>query len=300
MPNLPFKGAEFDVSAVRHSSANRRDCGRANSALSIGDDPVYNEIGKGQHHAGVSRMKIAFALFAVLTPIFVSAQTAASPDAWDTVITIQPTSDASYTERFSSRRQAVAMRDDPKMSNVDKGRAAVVDFAQCLYDSDKGGARRVLSSGPGAPLKSAVVAFANGQCWLRGFISFRPSALQGGLFVVAYRNQFRSKSPGMMPEPIDYAAIARAVNENEVAPFVALRRFGECVVRSNVDGARALALSDVASAVEARAFADISPGLSACIDAGRSVTLTKELVKYTVSEVLYRHGTQIAAAGGRP
>ena len=275
------------------------DTGRGHYTLLIGHNPVYSEIGKGQHHTGVTRMKTTLAIIAMSFSMPVAAQVPAAIDPSDAVITIQPARDASYTERFSLRRQAVAMRDDPRMSNLDKGRAAVVDFAQCLYDSDKGGARRVLSSGPGAPLKSAVVAFANGQCWLRGFISFRPSALQGGLFVVAYRNQFRSKSPDLLAEPIDYNAIAKTLNETQSAPYVALRRFGECVVRSNIEAAHALAQSDVASNAEARAFADISSGLSVCIDAGRSVTLTKELVKCTISEVLYRHATQLAASKGR-
>ncbi len=244
-------------------------------------------------------MKITLALIAMSFSIPAVAQTSAASDPSDAVITIQPATDTSYTESFSSRRKAVAMRDDPKMSNLDKGRAAVVDFAQCLHDSDKGGARRVLMSGPGAPLKSAVVAFANGQCWLRGFISFRPSALQGGLFVVAYRNQFRSKSPGLLPEPIDYVKIAGTINEAQSGPYVALRRFGECVARSNLDVAHALAISDIASNAETRAFTDVSSALSVCVDVGRSVMLTKELVKYTLSEVLYRHATQLAASKGQ-
>lgn len=275
------------------------DTGRGHYALSISDNPGYTGAGKGQHHAGASRMKTTLALLAISFSTPVIAQVPTAIDASDAVITIQPATDASYTERFSSRRQAVAMRDDPKMSNIDKGRAAVVDFAQCLYDSDKGGARRVLSSGPGAPLKSAVVAFANGQCWLRGFVSFRPSALQGGLFVVAYRDQFRSKSSEMLPEPIDYGAIARTVNEAQSGPYVALRRFGECVARSNPNAAHALAISDIASNAEAQAFADVSPALSVCLDSGRTVTLTKEVVKYTISEVLYRHAIRLAASKGQ-
>lgn len=241
-------------------------------------------------------MKTVSLLVLLISTAPLAAQSVANDDPTDAMMTIQPAADSSYNESFASRRKAVAMRDDPKMSNIDKGRAAVFDFAKCLYESDKAGSRQVLSSGPGKSLQAAVTSFADGRCWLRGFVSFRPTTLQGAVFTTAYRAEFRNDVPALPAEPIDYAVAAGSVDNAVAARYVALRKFGDCVVRADVEAARRVVLADIASSAEAKAFSELSPQLSACITVGQSVTLTKDLVKSTIAEVLYRNATQSALA----
>ena len=242
-------------------------------------------------------MKTTLSLITLIVSTAALAQSGTSENKSDAIITIQPARDLSYNESFASRRKPVAMRDDPGMLNVDKGRAAVGDFAKCLYDSDKTGASRVLSAPPGMALRKEVTSFANGQCWLRGFLTFRPSALQGALFVTAYRAQYSKLQPPLADAPIDYSATASAAGPALSGLYVALRRFGECVVRTNQETAHALVLADVNTSAESQAFSALMPALSACLDKGQSVVLTKEVAKSTLAEVLYRHASKTMSAG---
>jgi hypothetical protein len=240
-------------------------------------------------------VRIVLAAIALVYSTAGYTQSAITADPSDAVMTILPARDVSYNESFAKRRKAVSMRADPSLSAEERARAAVSDFTGCLYDFNARAGRRVLSSGVGKPLQKTVQDYADGQCWLRGYVSFRPSVFQAALFTTAYKIEFGKLKPQLAPEPVDFTKLSESATQEQRLQYLALRRFGECVIRSNLQGTHGLVLTDVASAKEKAAFAAIAPTFSGCIDTGRSVALTKDLIKGVMAEILYRHASQVSA-----
>jgi hypothetical protein len=77
---------------------------------------------------------------------------------------------------------------------------------------------------------------------------------------------------------------------------IALRQFGDCVVRSDLGDSLALIRSSPGSAYETYALNALMPHFSACIVRGSKWTLNRSTVTAILSEVIYRE----AAAAGDP
>jgi hypothetical protein len=212
----------------------------------------------------------------------------------DPLITVLPARDVSYNSSFASRRNAIAMRDDPSMSKRELARAAVSDFAKCLYEDEPVGGRKILALGPGRVLTKQVRAYANGICLLRGYLNFHPSDFQLALFGVAYRAKNSRAAPASLAAPTDFLALSRSASEQTAKRFLALRRFGDCVVRTDPVAAHNVVVTDVATAREAEAFEALRPSLGACLEKDASVELSKELIKGLLADVLYRNASALA------
>jgi hypothetical protein len=194
-------------------------------------------------------------------------------------------------KRFSWRPDRASAPDDPKMSRDDKARAAILVFASCIYANDKRQALRVLDIAPGAKLTQQARRAADGRCLDRGFLEVRPSSLRWAFFVAAYKADHRTRAPQAAVAQVDYTRFAANAVAQDAGRYLALSRFGDCVARNNLAAAHEIAIAAPASAREDRAIAGIGPSLSACIDSGSSVSLTKEIVQGVVAEALYRLST---------
>lgn len=70
--------------------------------------------------------------------------------------------------------------------------------------------------------------------------------------------------------------------------YAQVSRFGECVVRANPAGAKALLLTDVTTDAERAAMVPLNLALANCLNAGERLTLTKEVLRGTVALNYYR------------
>jgi hypothetical protein len=87
---------------------------------------------------------------------------------------------------------------------------------------------------------------------------------------------------------------------SEAETYRALDAFGECVVRMNTAGAKALLLTSPESAAENGAFAILRPTLPYCLPEGRTLTLGKLVLRGTVAVNYYRlaHAASAQATTG--
>ena len=83
--------------------------------------------------------------------------------------------------------------------------------------------------------------------------------------------------------------------------FSQFSRFGECVVRANAAGARAILLTVPDSPEEGSAFAQLKPAFASCLPKGETMKLTKLPLRGTVAVNYYRLAKAAlgaSAAGG--
>jgi hypothetical protein len=92
--------------------------------------------------------------------------------------------------------------------------------------------------------------------------------------------------------PLSERQYAQAVEGYEQAQaFAYVSRFGECVVRANPDGARALLGTVPDSAEERTAFAALSAALSNCLESGQKIEFAKLALRGTIAVNYYRLAT---------
>lgn len=72
------------------------------------------------------------------------------------------------------------------------------------------------------------------------------------------------------------------------ANFVALRRLGECVVRTDPAGSAALLATAIASDEERAALKAVAPALPACISAGQTIKLDYASIRASTAIAYYR------------
>ncbi|TXC69212.1 hypothetical protein FSZ31_09860 [Sphingorhabdus soli] len=72
------------------------------------------------------------------------------------------------------------------------------------------------------------------------------------------------------------------------ANFVALRRLGECVVRTDLAGSVALLATAIASDEERAALKAVAPALPACISAGQTIKLDYASIRASTAIAYYR------------
>ncbi|MGA9583627.1 MAG: hypothetical protein WBR13_16835 [Allosphingosinicella sp.] len=115
------------------------------------------------------------------------------------------------------------------------------------------------------------------------------------------------RDPGEAPSPTDSDGkplgkrqheAALAQHETE-ATFAYLSRYGECAVRGDAAGSKALLLTDPDTPQEAAAFNALRPVLEACLVEGRTVSFGKVALRGSIAINFYRlaHAARAAATG---
>ena len=117
------------------------------------------------------------------------------------------------------------------------------------------------------------------------------------------------RDPGAPPRPVTdkgkklgkrkFAAALEDFRRNVAYAF--LSHYGECAVRADTAGAKALLLSKPDSAEESARFEALKPVLSRCLPEGRSLRFGKVALRGSIAINYYRlaHASR-AAAGGAP
>jgi len=227
------------------------------------------------------------ATLAAAVPMAATAQAVDEP--LIRVIGATSRSGLSETTTFANRPVPADPELYRKLPPADGVRALLVDFAQCLYRTDKGGLMKLTATVPGAKgFNELAKAAVDNRCMAIGDMAIRPSSLYGAAYVVRYRDAHRSAPPALGETPVDYAAVAKDLSGDALQLYVSSRRFADCVVRKDPAAAHALVMGAPGAASEAAAFGTINGSLSACLSQGMSVKLTKDFVKGVLAEAMVR------------
>jgi hypothetical protein len=96
-------------------------------------------------------------------------------------------------------------------------------------------------------------------------------------------------------KPARYEAAVLAHQQKQAYAY--LSRYGECVVRSNPAGARALLLSEPSTAEENSRFGDLRTALGTCLPEGASLQFGKLALRGTIAVNYYRLAMAARGAG---
>ena len=178
------------------------------------------------------------------------------------------------------------------MSEINRGREVMRQFAQCALSRNQAGAERALAMPIGGAYYQAINKLAVDECLSSGTIKFKAPAMRGALFAELYRRKYRAADPGLVAEPVDFAANAGSDGVVQAA----LDTFADCVVRRDPADARAIVLRPIASKEQDKAFAAVYPHLGPCLAQGQQITLNKPTLENAFAEVLYREAATPGAA----
>ena len=126
-------------------------------------------------------------------------------------------------------------------------------------------------------------------------IRYDDNALRGSLFVAMYKRDFVDQAPVISALPLDYADEIEGAQSALASRYVAVRQFGECVVRQEPVVSRSVVISPAGSIQESAAINDLKPALSRCLDQGAQVEMTKSSLTKLIAEVLYRLSVPIGS-----
>jgi hypothetical protein len=180
----------------------------------------------------------------------------------------------------------------------------IQQFGQCIYKRRTGSVENFLALSMDAPDfdKQQRYLFDNvGDSCLEGYeatVRFSDNVLRGSLFEAAYRSKFAGSAPANFgPE------IRTGFTETYSQPYssaarrhIALEGLGECVVRADPAGARALVLSTPETASEAKAITVVKGSLSGCLASGQKAELSQPSLRAMLAEALYRLSMAAIAA----
>ena len=188
-------------------------------------------------------------------------------------------------------------------ASVDKPRRIMAAYIHCLVNTSGFKLRRALELPVGDDNDSHEwnKLATSGCLAIEGTLAFRSYLLRGGIYEVLYKQDFGKAVPiddfeGVPPVHYPFAD-ADADAASEAARYRSAMTIGDCAVRKAPRDARAVVLSEVATAAEAQAIQAFLPALSACVDQGSKFTLNRSVVRGLAAEALYR---LTVAKGGAP
>ena len=177
------------------------------------------------------------------------------------------------------------------MSQQDKARILTLRLAACLIKEHGGAVLNAIKPEPWEQdAGRKLVSVVDDRCLDRGELAMPPSLLRGAFFDVFYRERFGSGPPQLPPAPIDFAAQNAGTLSDEAKTDIALRQFGDCVARRDIQNSHALVLSTPGSKEETAAVSALVPHFGACVVQGSKWTLNRSTVSAILAEVLYREG----------
>ena len=182
-----------------------------------------------------------------------------------------------------------------RLSRQDQGREVTNQLASCLYHYDRDETVEALSlvseTKEGGEALSGLLG---PDCYLAaGDLTVPYDLLRGALFRARYLDEFRDDVITLAPEKVDYTAFVPNLTDSAFVSYVVLRNFASCVVRADVENARAFVEGPVGSSAEKAALTEIVPKMGPCLTDGLEVSFSKSVLSSLLSEALYRE----AAAG---
>jgi hypothetical protein len=185
-------------------------------------------------------------------------------------------------------------------ANKDKDlqRKAMVQFAECSLKSRRGSVMEYLKLFPGSrDAYKRMQSLAEYDCIGAGYISFTESLFRGAVYQFLYEDTY-SHAPLSELDNLgspDYGFGGNPKSRHD-SHEIALRRYADCVARSDPEAAHALLVSTTGSEAEGPAFAALMPSLSNCLVKGDTLSFSKSVLRGTLAEVLYRIRTDAIPA----
>ena len=187
--------------------------------------------------------------------------------------------------------------DDLHVSNVDRSRLVMSQFARCAVARNPAGVQRALRLPFGDSYEHAVSKLATEECLDSGMMKFKATLFRGALFAELYRSRDYAQKHDQ-PWKVSFDKISfdqeqLAKPGQEAAQWRLLMIFGNCVVGHDEANARTAIMQPTASALEEAALRALGPSFNACLPVGTTLTFSKPIIEGVLAEVLYR-GTEAA------
>jgi hypothetical protein len=172
-------------------------------------------------------------------------------------------------------------------------------FGTCAVARDPSGSLEFVST----PIDSAQFAgvmkrVVTRDCLDLGGLQLQPLILRGSVFAALYKRDFRQAAPDLKLVPmVEYSAGYATPLSDAASNTVGLARLGDCIVRADAGAARELILNHPETPAEKRAIGQIAAVMPACIEKGRTIGFSRDMIRASVAEALYRLTAQAVAPG---
>tara|TARA_R100001126_G_scaffold41612_2_gene23200 strand:- start:338 stop:991 length:654 start_codon:yes stop_codon:yes gene_type:complete len=195
-------------------------------------------------------------------------------------------------------------RDKESEADARKAMSAYVD---CLLNRSGYKLRKAIDIPVGDPSLTATLAkLATSSCLgdTSGDVELRmqPLVLRGAAFESLYRSKFgddlESEDFSQLA-PLEYP-VATPETQNvdgDAASYLLMMAVGDCLVRADASASHDLVISEIASAGETDAIESLMPMLPVCIPAGRTLELSRSMLRGAIAEPLYRLSVQQSETG---
>lgn len=181
--------------------------------------------------------------------------------------------------RFT-RPKPAEIPDNPSLTEAERGRVALTQFAGCLLEQAPRRSMDFLNTNKASAFRQLELS----ECLRSGTLRFDESLLRGALFAELYRREYTNKEPKLSDEPFDFASTLADDDQARIG----LLMFADCVARQDLANARLFMLSRGGSNDEKKAFAALRPVIGPCVPQGQTVTLTKTAIGSALAEVIYQ------------
>ena len=185
---------------------------------------------------------------------------------------------------------AIAVPSERNLSDIDRARELMNRYGLCVVKQHYGLVQRAIAQTDDAAQTRALAKIAQDDCLSTGTLKMSPPLFRGAVYRALYMRDY-----ALMPRETLSALVATKLTDDQASI-----NFGACVAKLSPDGARALVLSDPATAAEKSAIAALRTSLSDCLPPKAQVRVTMWGLQATLSEALYKRMVALkqAAQGG--
>ena len=122
-----------------------------------------------------------------------------------------------------------------------------------------------------------------------GTLHFKSALIRGPIFEYLYQADFKKRKDlgGLSDAPLVVYPFPITYGQKP-SKYQITMEIGDCVVRAQAEGARALIATQVETAEERAALKNIAPAISQCLPAGQTIRFSASAVRSMVAEPLYR------------
>lgn len=204
---------------------------------------------------------------------------------------VEPTTAQAQAATYSAPR--VAVIPVQRMSEADRARATMNDYAKCLVTNRPGLAKQAAELPDDARAVRALNRLAISDCLYSGGLVMPHEVLRGAIYTALYKRDYLRSYPPAKSVAIDYMA-GNAGSSTAARNWATIRMFASCVSRMDPINARAAVLARVASVEERETYTKLTPAMGDCLTAKGSVTFSKTVLQGALAEVLYREASSVA------
>ncbi|MBX3594514.1 hypothetical protein [Sphingomonas sp.] len=200
-----------------------------------------------------------------------------------------PSPPPSDSNQFDGR--APTRRKDPERLSDAEARKMVQAYAACTMRGSVREVRAYLATFPmSAPAGKLGQALARFKCARVDRMYFTDGTFRGIFYEALYRRDFSSKWPSDFSAvpPIDYGKGVGVETVSDPGALIGLRRFADCVVRTDPGGARTFVMSAIAEPGERNAVQALIPTMQKCVIKDRELKFSPSMARALVAEALYR------------